>query len=142
MLHLAIALLNSFHRSDRPTRIKCDRAQAPQLSQDLARSPTIESTINPCPKTLAMPVISMFYGVIIRMYYFDNQKHQCPHIHVSYQDDEAVFAIPNGDLLEGQLQRSKLKLVQAWIEIHQDELMANWQLAVNGQQVFKINPLQ
>jgi hypothetical protein len=89
-----------------------------------------------------MPVISMFYGVIVRMYYFDNQKHQCPHIHVSYQDDEAVLAIPNGDLLEGKLQRSKLKLVQAWIEIHQDELMANWQLAVNGQQVFKINPLQ
>ena len=97
---------------------------------------------NPCPKTLVMPVISMFYGVIVRMYYFDNQKHQCPHIHVSYQDDEAVLAIPNGDILEGKLQKSKLKLVQAWIEIHQDELMANWQLAVNGQQVFKINPLQ
>jgi Domain of unknown function (DUF4160) len=89
-----------------------------------------------------MPVISMFYGVIVRMYYFDNQKHQRPHIHVSYQDDEAVLAIPNGDILEGKLPISKLKLVQAWIEIHQDELMANWQLAVNGQQIFKINPLQ
>ena len=72
----------------------------------------------------------------------DNQKHQCPHIHLSYQDDEAVLAIPNGDILEGKLQKSKLKLVQAWIKIHQDELMANWQLVVNGQQVFKINPLQ
>jgi hypothetical protein len=89
-----------------------------------------------------MPVISMFYGVIVRMYYFDNQKHQFPHIHVSYQDDEAVLAIPSGDILEGKLQKSKLKLVQAWVEIHQDELMANWQLAVNGQQIFKINPLQ
>ena len=86
-----------------------------------------------------MPVISMFYGVIVRMYYFDNQKHQSPHIHVTYQDDEGI---PNGDILEGKLQKSKLKLVQAWIEIHQEELMANWQLAVNGQQVFKINPLQ
>jgi Domain of unknown function (DUF4160) len=89
-----------------------------------------------------MPVISMFYGVIVMMYYFDNQKHQSPHIHVTYQDDRAVIAIPSGDLLEGKLQKSKLKLVQAWIEIHQDELMANWQLAVNGQQIFKINPLQ
>ena len=89
-----------------------------------------------------MPVISMFYGAIVMMYYFDNQKHQSPHIHVTYQDDQAVIAIPSGDLLEGKLQKSKLKLVQAWIEIHQDELMANWQLAVNGQQIFKINPLQ
>ena len=89
-----------------------------------------------------MPVISMFYGVIIMMYYFDNQKHQRPHIHVKYQDDEAVIAIPEEELLEGKLQRSKLKLVQAWGEIHQDELMANWELAVSGQQIFKIIPLR
>ncbi len=89
-----------------------------------------------------MPVISMFYGVIIMMYYFDNQKHQRPHIHVKYQDDEAVITIPEGEILEGKLQRSKLKLVQAWVEIHQDELMANWELAVSGQQIFKIIPLR
>jgi len=53
------------------------------------------------------------------MYYFDNQKHQFPHIHVSYQDDEVVLAIPSGDILEGKLQKSKLKLIQAWVEIHQ-----------------------
>ncbi|MBD2543692.1 DUF4160 domain-containing protein [Planktothricoides sp. FACHB-1370] len=34
-----------------------------------------------------MPVIFMFYGAIVMMYYFDNQKHQSPHIHVTYQDD-------------------------------------------------------
>jgi len=44
--------------------------------------------------------------------------------------------------MEGSLRRAKLKLVQAWIEIHQDELMADWELAVNGQQVFKIDPLK
>jgi Domain of unknown function (DUF4160) len=42
----------------------------------------------------------------------------------------------------GKLQRSKLKLVQAWVEIHNEALMANWELAVNGQQVFKIDPLR
>ena len=89
-----------------------------------------------------MPVISMFYGVIIMMYYFDNQKHQRPHIHVKYQDDEAVIAIPDGEVLEGKIHRKKLKLIQAWIEIHQDELMANWELAVSGQQIFKIIPLR
>jgi len=44
--------------------------------------------------------------------------------------------------MEGSLRRAKLKLVQAWIEIHQDELLADWELAVNGQQVFKIDPLK
>lgn len=89
-----------------------------------------------------MPVISMFYGIIVMMYYFDNKKHHQPHIHVQYGDDEAVIAIPDGNILEGSLKSAKLKLVQAWIEIHQDELMADWKLAINGQQLFKIDPLK
>ena len=89
-----------------------------------------------------MPVISMFYGVIILMYYFDNKKHHRPHIHVKYQDEEVIVSIPDGTVLEGKLRSSKLKLVLAWIEIHQDELMANWELAVSGEQVFKIDPLK
>ena len=44
--------------------------------------------------------------------------------------------------MEGSLRRAKLKLVQAWIEIHQDELMSDWELAVSGQQIFKIDPLK
>lgn len=89
-----------------------------------------------------MPVISMFYGVIVLMYYFDNRRHHQPHIHVQYSGEEAVISIPEGDLMEGSLRSAKLKLVQAWIEIHQDELMADWELAVNGQQIFKIDPLK
>jgi hypothetical protein len=89
-----------------------------------------------------MPVISMFYGVIVLMYYFDNKKHRQPHIHVQYSDEEAVISIPDGTVLEGTLKSAKLKLVQAWIEIHQEELMADWRLAVNGQAVFKIDPLK
>ena len=89
-----------------------------------------------------MPVISMFYGVIVLMYYFDNRKHHQPHIHVQYADEEAVISIPDGNIIEGSIKSAKLKLVQAWIEIHRDELMANWQLAVNGQPMFKIEPLR
>ena len=89
-----------------------------------------------------MPVLSMFYGVIVLMYYFDDKKHHRPHIHAKYQDDEVVLSIPDGEVLEGSLPKSKLKLVLAWLEIHQDELMANWHLAVNGEQVFKIDPLK
>ncbi len=89
-----------------------------------------------------MPTISMFYGIIIRMYYFDNQQHNMPHIHVHYQDDSAIVEIPSGIVLEGKLPRTKLKLVDAWVEIHKDELMADWSLASNGEQIFKIDPLK
>jgi hypothetical protein len=89
-----------------------------------------------------MAIIAMFYGIIISMYYFDKRQHHIPHIHVKYQDQEAVIAIPDGEVLEGQLKSNKLKLVQAWIEIHQDELMADWELATSGETVFKIDPLR
>ena len=50
-----------------------------------------------------MPVISMFYGLIVAMYYLDNKQHHFPHIHVKYAEDEAVFKIPDGILLDGTL---------------------------------------
>lgn len=65
-----------------------------------------------------MPIISMFYGIIVAMYFLDNKKHKMPHIHVKYQENEAVISIPDGELLEGQIPGNKLKLVMAWIEIH------------------------
>jgi uncharacterized membrane protein YcaP (DUF421 family) len=61
-----------------------------------------------------MPVISMFYGIIVLMYYFDNRRHQQPHIHVQYSDEEAVISIPDGEIMEGSLRKAKLKLVEAW----------------------------
>jgi hypothetical protein len=89
-----------------------------------------------------MPVISMFYGLIVAMYYLDTKQHHFPHIHVRYGEAEAVFRLPDGLLLGGELPKGKVKLVEAWIELHQDELMANWQLAVTGQRVFPIEPLK
>ena len=53
-----------------------------------------------------------------------------------------MIAIDDGEIIVGELPKKKMKLVQAWIEIHQDELMADWKLAVKGQQPFKINPLK
>ena len=89
-----------------------------------------------------MAIISMFYGIIISMYYLDNKQHNLPHIHVKYQDEEAVISISDGVLLEVSLKTNKMKLVQAWIEIHKDELFANWELAINGETIFKIDPLK
>ena len=74
--------------------------------------------------------------------FFRNRQHKLPHIHVKYQEQESIFSLPEGELIEGELKSNKLKLVQAWIEIHKEELMADWELAVNGQEVFKIDPLK
>jgi hypothetical protein len=89
-----------------------------------------------------MAVIAMFYGIIVSMYYLNNKRHHSPHIHVKYQEQEVVLSIPDGEVLEGSLKPNKMKLVQAWIEIHKDELMADWELACKGETIFKIDPLK
>jgi len=89
-----------------------------------------------------MAIISMFYGIIISMYYLDNRQHKLPHIHVKYQDEEAVISIIDGQLLDGTLKSNKMKLVQAWLEIHNEELIADWELAISGETIFKIDPLK
>ena len=89
-----------------------------------------------------MPVISMFYGIIIHLYFADKRRHKKPHIHVSYQGKEVVLSLPEGDVLDGTIPGNKMKLVQAWMELHRDELLADWELAVSGQQPYKIEPLR
>jgi len=89
-----------------------------------------------------MPSISMFYGIIVYLYFKDNKQHNKPHIHVRYQEDEVIVAIPDGEVLEGSIPSNKMKLLQAWIEIHKDELVADWALALSGQQPYKIDPLR
>jgi hypothetical protein len=88
-----------------------------------------------------MPTISFFYGILIRMFFRDTDKHHLPHIHADYQGNLAVFAIETGELLSGGLPRKQTRLVEAWIEIHKDELLANWRLASNGEKIFPIKGL-
>ena len=88
-----------------------------------------------------MPIISMFYGIIIRLYLLDNKHHSLPHIHAKYAEFEASVSIADGEILAGELPRKQLRLVQAWIELRHDELMADWELAVNGENPYKIAPL-
>ena len=76
------------------------------------------------------------------MYYLDNKQHKLPHIHVKYNDQNAVYSIPEGNLLEGSLPLAKEKLVVAWIELRKEDLIANWQLAVVGEAIYKIDPLK
>ena len=89
-----------------------------------------------------MPLISMFYGIVIRIYFFDDKQHHLAHIHAEVAGRKAVFAIDDGGVLAGEIPVGKARLVQAWIEIHREELLAGWQLAVNGHEVFKIEPLK
>jgi hypothetical protein len=89
-----------------------------------------------------MPTISMFYGIIICMYFLDNKQHKLPHIHAKYQENEVVVDILSGAVLEGEIPQNKMKLLQAWIELHKEELAADWELAVSGEQPYKIDPLK
>ncbi|QQK62503.1 DUF4160 domain-containing protein (plasmid) [Shewanella sp. LC6] len=89
-----------------------------------------------------MPTISMFYGIIVYMYCFDNKRHKQAHIHATFAEFKVSVAIPSGDVLEGNFPAKKLKLLQAWIAIHEDELMADWSLAIDGEKPYQIDPLR
>ena len=89
-----------------------------------------------------MPSISAFYGIIVFMYFMDTRQHKLPHVHITYSGQEVIVSIPDGNILEGGIPSSKMKLVHAWIEIHKEELMANWELAVAGELPYKIDPLR
>lgn len=84
-----------------------------------------------------MPTISMFYGIIIRMYYDD---HIPPHFHAYYNDNEAIFTF-DGKLLKGKFPKKQLKLIEAWSIIHKKELQANWLLCKSSEALFNSQPL-
>lgn len=86
-----------------------------------------------------MPTISMFYGIIIRMY--NNGEHNPPHFHALYQGKEAVFDM-EGNLRDGEMPGKQTRLIVAWAEIHREELLANWDLAINEEPLFRIDPLR
>ena len=89
-----------------------------------------------------MPVISMFFGILVSMFYGDDVQHHTPHIHVRYQGAKVSVAIEDGRVLAGNFPARQLRMVQVWIDIHRDELMADWELAINGDEPFRIAPLQ
>lgn len=79
-----------------------------------------------------MPAISMFYGVVIYIYFFDNKKHNKPHIHVKYAGSEVVLGLPDGEIMEGSIPNNKMKLVEAWIEIHKEDLIKKISLQIGS----------
>jgi len=88
-----------------------------------------------------MPTISMFYGIIIRMY-FGMTEHNPPHFHAYYQEFKAIVDIQKGEIIESDLPRKQERLVLAWAELHKDELMADWSMSSNGELPVAIEPLK
>lgn len=90
-----------------------------------------------------MPVLSMFFGIIVRMYREESGKHNMPHIHAEYSGDEIVIAL-DGTVLEGgkSFPKNKRRMLEVWMEIHREDLEANWKLLSNGEAFFRIDPLR
>ena len=88
-----------------------------------------------------MPIISKFYGIIVRMYFIDNKQHNLPHIHVNYNEYRSIFDL-DGNIREGYIPKSQQKILQAWIEIHNIELKKLWDVLLQGKEGYKIEPLK
>jgi hypothetical protein len=88
-----------------------------------------------------MPEISRFLGIVIRMYREAGEPHNSPHFHAHYQEDVAIYAIRPIEILAGSLPLRQQRFVEAWAELHQEELLRDWNLLVSGHRPLPIEPL-
>lgn len=84
-----------------------------------------------------MPEISRFYGIVIKMYFSQNE-HNPPHIHIIYGKYVAAMDIKNLEIIDGKIPEKAYNLVKEWVEIHKKEILSIW----NSQQFKKITPLE
>ena len=84
-----------------------------------------------------MPVLSRFYGIIIRMY-FQQVEHNPPHIHALYGEDMAAIDIQTGEILEGHLPPKALSMIREWMSIHRETLLQIWKT----QEFKQLSPLE
>jgi hypothetical protein len=89
-----------------------------------------------------VPELSRFFGIVIRMFVEAGAQHQRPHVHAYYQDQSAAFDLDTLECLGGNLPRPQQRLVEAWAEIHREELRRDWDLLQSGQPPVKIEPLR
>lgn len=88
-----------------------------------------------------MPEISRFFGIIIRMYVEISGQHHSPHFHAYYQDEVAIYSVDPIELISGSLPKRQQRLVEAWAELHQAELLVDWQRLQEGRKPQPIAPL-
>jgi hypothetical protein len=85
--------------------------------------------------------LSRFYGVIIRMFVEVGTPHHRPHFHAYYPDEVKIFSLQPVELIAGELSRRQRRLVEGWAELHESELLADWQRLQDGQKPLPIAPL-
>lgn len=73
-----------------------------------------------------MPVLSRFYGIVIRMYFLGSE-HNPPHVHAIYGEDTATFDVRTGEILDGHLPSRATSMVKEWIAIHRESLVEMWE---------------
>ncbi|MFZ5876672.1 MAG: DUF4160 domain-containing protein [Nitrospirota bacterium] len=88
-----------------------------------------------------MPEISRFFGIIIRMYVEIGGPHHLPHFHAYYQDKVGIYSIEPVAQIAGALPTRQQRLVEAWAELHQAELLNDWRLLQDGRKAVPIRPL-
>ncbi len=89
-----------------------------------------------------MPELSRFFGIVITIYMEINEPHQTPHFHVRYNEYRASYSIDPVAQLAGALPRRQQRLVEAWGELHQQELRENWLRIQQGQRPHRIRGLE
>ena len=89
-----------------------------------------------------MPELSRFFGIIIRMFAEVGGPHHVPHFHAYYQDEVGIFSLDPVDLIAGSLPKRQRRLVEAWVEMHQAELLRDWELLQGGRKPLPIDPLK
>lgn len=89
-----------------------------------------------------MPELCRFFGIIIRMFPEAGAPHHRPHFHAVYQDAKAAFAIDTIECIAGSLPQTQQRLVEAWAELHVEELRAAWAGLQSGTPPGKIEPLR
>ena len=88
-----------------------------------------------------MPELSRFFGIIIRMYMEAGAQHHTPHFHAYHHNDVAVYGVNPVELISGGLPKRPQRMVEAWAELHQQELMENWERLQAGHRPLPIAPL-
>ena len=86
--------------------------------------------------------VSAFLGMVLYMYPEKNGRHNRPHIHVIYGDDECVLSIPDGEVLAGEIPGRQLRNAQTFIDMRTEELMLNWNLCMEGKDVVWVDPIR
>jgi hypothetical protein len=89
-----------------------------------------------------VPELSRFFGIIIRMFAEVGAQHDVPHFHAYYHDAVGIFGIDPVEIIAGSLPRRQQRLVEAWAELHQNELQADWDTLQLGRAPLPIEPLK